>query len=26
MYTRALNDAEVEALYRLDGGVATLLK
>ena len=26
MYTRALSDAEVDALYRLDGGVATLLK
>jgi hypothetical protein len=26
MYTRALNDAEVDALYRLDGGAATLLK
>jgi hypothetical protein len=26
MYTRALNDAEIDALYRLDGGVATLLK
>jgi len=26
MYTRALSDAEVDALYRLDGGVATLLR
>ena len=26
MYTRALTDAEVDALYRLDGGAATLLK
>jgi hypothetical protein len=26
MYTRALTDAEVDALYRLDGGVATLLR
>ena len=26
MYTRALNDAEVAALYQLDGGVATLLR
>jgi len=26
MYSRALTDAEVDALYRLDGGVATLLK
>lgn len=26
MYTRALSDAEVDALYRLDGGVATILR
>jgi len=26
MYTRALTDAEVDALYRLEGGAATLLK
>jgi len=26
MYTRALSDAEVNALYRLDGGAATLLR
>ena len=26
MYDRALSDAEVEALYHLDGGVATLMK
>ena len=26
MYTRALSDAEVDALYRLDGGVGTLLR
>jgi Concanavalin A-like lectin/glucanases superfamily len=26
IFTRALNDAEVDALYRLDGGVATLLR
>ena len=26
MYDRALTDAEVDALYRLDGGVATLMK
>ena len=26
MYTRALSDAEVEALYRLDGGVINILK
>jgi len=26
MYTRALTDAEVEGLYRLDGGVATILR
>ena len=26
MYARALTDAEVDALYRLDGGVATLMK
>ena len=26
MYTRALNDAEVDALYRLDGGVTSLMK
>jgi len=26
MYTRALSDAEVDALYRVDGGVATILR
>ena len=26
MYSRALTDAEIDALYRLDGGVATLLR
>ncbi len=26
MYTRALTDAEIDALYHLDGGVSTLLK
>jgi len=26
MYSRALTDAEVDALFRLDGGVATLMK
>jgi hypothetical protein len=26
IYTRALSDAEVDALYKLDGGVATLLR
>lgn len=26
MYTRALSDAEVDALYRLDGGAATILR
>jgi hypothetical protein len=26
MYSRALTDAEVEALYQLDGGVTTLLR
>lgn len=26
MYSRALTDAEIDALYRLDGGVATLMK
>jgi len=26
IYTRALNDAEVDALFKLDGGVATLMR
>jgi hypothetical protein len=26
MYSRALTDAEIDALYRLDGGVTTLLR